>query len=369
MKKLLSVLLLSLFIFSFSYADDNKKVNPKLLEINLNFYKKKLKNKENWEKYIEVLDKKLFSFSEEKLKKLRNSIEEYLKTYKWKHFDLLKYAKFKIDIILMDWKTENKNWDLKIYRSEDFWFEILYNKSSDVTLETSWVEFWKWDDKDFMLMVVDYYSIKKIKKLSDYIDFMIKEDISKSWKNIKKEEIKLNWIIWYKLSFEWLNLFNWTNYNEIYMFGNENEGILYFIVFYNNNYKYKNQIIESFKIINKIQKQKLLKAKEDMELKYELEALDSLRKSHLRSISMLLFLYKAENKKLPESLDSLKEKFKDKKDWQTINWCKFWYTYEKISDREYRLSTCMESEYWKKQAKEDGWIYENKYEVHEKLKD
>lgn len=139
MKKLLSVLLLSLFIFSFSYADDNKKVNPKLLEINLNFYKKKLKNKENWEKYIEVLDKKLFSFSEEKLKKLRNSIEEYLKTYKWKHFDLLKYAKFKIDIILMDWKTENKNWDLKIYRSEDFWFEITYKDDESIKIDD---DFW-----------------------------------------------------------------------------------------------------------------------------------------------------------------------------------------------------------------------------------
>ena len=61
---------------------------------------------------------------------------------------------------------------------------------------------------------------------------------------------------------------------------------------------------------------------------------------------------------------------KDSLDWEVINWCEFWYKYVVWTDNNwiknqiFRLSTCFEDE-WniKSRAKNDWWIYDNKYEI------
>ena len=51
---------------------------------------------------------------------------------------------------------------------------------------------------------------------------------------------------------------------------------------------------------------------------------------------------------------------KDFKDWETINWCKFWFTYEvfekdTLANNWYRLSTCLESKSNKEKLTSDWW--------------
>ncbi len=53
----------------------------------------------------------------------------------------------------------------------------------------------------------------------------------------------------------------------------------------------------------------------------------------------------------------------DPKEWEEIDWCKFWFNYEPSTDlTKYRVSTCMEFDSMKLRTN-DNWIYENKYEI------
>lgn len=98
---------------------------------------------------------------------------------------------------------------------------------------------------------------------------------------------------------------------------------------------------------------------------YSKNARDTRRIMGLTPIAVEVKIYYFDNWKLPESLDDLDGYYKteDSLEWQEINWCKFTYLYEKISEKSFSISACMESEEWKEKAKNDNWIYENRYEM------
>lgn len=95
--------------------------------------------------------------------------------------------------------------------------------------------------------------------------------------------------------------------------------------------------------------------------KYYLETSDSLRIMEVDSILKRLSIEFVKEWKYPEFLDESYSK--DRREGETENGCYFTYLYEKISDEEIRISFCPESERWKEKAKNDGWIYDNRYEV------
>jgi len=104
------------------------------------------------------------------------------------------------------------------------------------------------------------------------------------------------------------------------------------------------------------------------------KARDASRIASLQSIKAGLYMAFSDNAEYPKTLEWIKTYLitipKDPKDWKIINGCKFWYTYEvfadksKIENSAFRISACLEdSNNIKSKAKNDGWIYDNKFEI------
>lgn len=83
----------------------------------------------------------------------------------------------------------------------------------------------------------------------------------------------------------------------------------------------------------------------------------------LNILEVMAFSYFAENDKYPEKIEDLENYWKIPKDptldWKIVDGCEFGYKYE-LEGEKYRFSTCLENDL--EQAKNDWWIYENKYE-------
>ncbi len=103
------------------------------------------------------------------------------------------------------------------------------------------------------------------------------------------------------------------------------------------------------------------------------ESRDMSRISDMKVIEAWLYQIFSDIWEFPTTLDEIKTYLPywipvDVKDWETIDWCIFWYVYEvfekdTIPNNWYRLSTCFESSAKQKLYKTDNWIYDNKYEL------
>ncbi len=104
------------------------------------------------------------------------------------------------------------------------------------------------------------------------------------------------------------------------------------------------------------------------------KARDTSRINDIKMIQSWLEQTYQDNAEYPSSLDDenlaifLYKIPKDSKEWEIINWCTFWYTYEvltlnKLENQWYILSTCLESKSNINKLTLDWGIYDNKFEV------
>ena len=334
MKKIL--LLLTLFIFSASFVNAN---NSKIINHNLNLYKKKIEQ-ENKTDYAKKIEKNLAKMNQETLEKLAFTLTNFLKTYKWEYFNFLKYIKFKIDETLFDLQN------FEVYKNEKLGFEIL--KDSRFLVENKdnekSTDFFRDKDSFWALPTFFVWVMGKDFLHGNNLENFLKT--GEQFKDFKIEEVKINWRKFYKLD-------TWKQ--ELYL--TEEYDSVYSITFEQKNYKDKEKVLNSLKIIW------APKEKYSLE-KVNQESRDLFREATLRSFKNSLSLYNAlnNNYKLPDSLEKLEFYRKDPKDWEIIDGCRFGYNYEKISDTKARISYCVESDEWKEKAKNDNGIYLDKYE-------
>lgn len=97
---------------------------------------------------------------------------------------------------------------------------------------------------------------------------------------------------------------------------------------------------------------------------------DNTRFVDINTIQTWLAIEHATYNNYPNSLNNMSVDIKDPLDWQTINWCKFWYIYKAIPNKKwinnisYTLSTCLENkENIEKKAKNDWWVDPLRWEV------
>lgn len=280
MKKLFTIFLLFLFSFWNIFAN----INPKIAEINQKVYKNKILKEEKGEVYIKILDERISNFSEDDLKKYSYLIEKNIKNYSGKDFNLLKYAKFKIDLALFYWKNigkkseknekiENKSENnLKIIKVEEIWLEFLLETEKYFEILT------KEDEKKFenqILNETNFYLTDKRKKDTRFYYFLKNKDIWfaifpwKWWEflnldEMKKEfirqdkltendleEVTISWEKFYKYlqKFETENSKNtyWKELKVYNYFSFINEKPYYFTVLLDE--KYKNEFEKVFKTI------------------------------------------------------------------------------------------------------------------------
>lgn len=138
-------------------------------------------------------------------------------------------------------------------------------------------------------------------------------------------------------------------------FGNNKNSIIKYSYENNRHYFYFNMNTET-----------LLETYED----YQKSARDTKRMTDLQYISVLIQMYFSENKYLPDSIEDTKiylepnrKMAKDPMDWKIKDGCVFKYLYEKISDNNFRLSSCLESEKNQEKLKNDWWIYPKRFEI------
>jgi len=103
------------------------------------------------------------------------------------------------------------------------------------------------------------------------------------------------------------------------------------------------------------------------------KAKDSSRVINLGAIESIIESFYQDNQKYPKNLTTEIFIFPipvDPDSGVIINGCTFWYVYEVspsaewIPRQNYRLSTCLESEYnIKEKAMKDWWIYNDKFEI------
>lgn len=101
---------------------------------------------------------------------------------------------------------------------------------------------------------------------------------------------------------------------------------------------------------------------------YQKRSRDTKRMMDLNILAVSVETYFVDKNEYPEKLEDLSKDFfrewklpKDPSlDGRILNDCEFGYKYEK-EEKGYRLSTCLEADE-KLEAKNDWWIYENKYE-------
>lgn len=103
---------------------------------------------------------------------------------------------------------------------------------------------------------------------------------------------------------------------------------------------------------------------------YQKSARDRKRMIDLQHISVLIQIYFNDSGNMPENMDDLKiylepnrKMAKDPMDWKIKDGCVFKYLYEKISDNNFRLSSCLESEKNQEKLKNDWWIYPKRFEI------
>ena len=86
---------------------------------------------------------------------------------------------------------------------------------------------------------------------------------------------------------------------------------------------------------------------------------DTQRQMNIKLMMDNAEIYYQTNSKYPELSEmSISD---DPLEWKTIDWCEFWYKYEKISDEKYKVSTCFEN--LKEFLDKDWWNDDLRYET------
>lgn len=287
MKKIFLIILI--FIFSFWNIFAN--TNPKIMEINIKIYKNKILKENNWEKYIIAIDKKILSFDENNLKKYSKLIEKNIKNYSWKNFNILKYAKFKIDSILLSWKKIESKSDknIKIFRDGKVWIEFSYeaekifeySELKDKNFENKlkndknfYLSNNTWDDDGlYFINEKDFWIWFAILAWKDWTYLNI-EELKNSIKNkTNLEELTISWEKFYKYLDENQSNFEQNKSRKIKVYK-------YFSVINNKWYffrvllqeKYKDEVEKILKTIKIFEKNKNIWKKEfqskDLSLKF-----------------------------------------------------------------------------------------------------
>jgi hypothetical protein len=326
---------------------------------------------DNMSKIIDIINKKLES---KNLSKNNSYILNYLKLDLWIQIENT-YLKSPDKIIWV--------YNQRTKRARDL------VRENDIQAIRSWIE----------MYYQDFSSYPELKNLIEaikyYINVFPKETLwnveinwCKFWYKYSTSEDKQHYILssclensdplivkssninikyWSESYIDWFT--NWKSYNNSFSWILVNNSGSIYLNWENIDYLYDYK-----KIFNQLNIDYLYDYKKifnQLNISSISEIRDISRFQNLITLEWYIEMYYQDKMEYPENINWIISKYdiKDVLDWQTINWCKFWYTYKvfndanKIKNQKYILSSCAETNYYKEKSKNDWWNDSMRYEI------